>query len=213
MAERVDEAVSRALASARRHMARDHLFLRGVEQYFRPGPILELGAATGHLSAILEERGYDVTASDISPGFIAASRARGVKTLRVDATEDIVAQTGMIYPNILAQAVLPLVRRDHSRLLVTLRAIHAALTERGRLICVGVHPWFQPNPQVFFSPREQIAVAESSGLFHLVARFPHQVVPTGFYRPWNARLLNVLDHKLAWIASVRIVWVMEKLGP
>lgn len=208
----MDETVRRALEVARRHALRDELFVRGLERYLRPGPILELGAATGHLAAILQGHGYEVTASDIAPGFIEASRARGVKTLRVDATKDIVAQTGTTYANILAQAVVPLVRRDHSPPLVTLRAIHAALEEHGRLICVAAHAWRQRDPRVFFSPREQIAIAESSRLFRLVARFPHQVVPTGMYRPWNARLLNVLDHKLAWIASVRLVWVLEKIG-
>ena len=92
-----------------------------------------------------------------------------------------------------------------------MRAIHAALEAKGRLICIGVYPWRQRDPQIFYSPREQIAIALSSGLFRLVAQFPHQIMPTGLYRSWNARLLNLLDHKLAWIASVRLVWVLEKL--
>jgi SAM-dependent methyltransferase len=195
---------------AEKHRLRDQYFLRRLEPYFRPGPILEIGAATGHLSAILNQRGYDVTASDVSPRFVAASAARGVPALCVDATRDIRLQTGRIFANILAQNVIPLIRRDRDLILATLTAIHAALETSGRMICITARTACCPDPGAFLSPSEQLAITKNSGLFRILATFPHQVVPTGLYRRWNAPILNFADFALARIAAVRLVSILEK---
>lgn len=200
----------KTLQDARRHALRDRVFLRDLERFLRPGRTLEIGAATGQLAAILLERGHDVVASDIAPKYLDSMAARGLKGLIVDATRDIVAQTGERYANILAQGVIPLIRRDRGTVDTTLRAIHDALEERGRFLCISPYAWRQPDPKAYFSPQEQMRLARDSGLFEEVTAFPHQIVPPGWYRPWNAPLLNFLDHKLAWVASVRWVWVMEK---
>jgi SAM-dependent methyltransferase len=197
--------------AGKRHALRDREFLRSLARFFRPGPILELGASTGHLAAILRENGYDMTASEVEPKLVRAIAARGVKAALVDATQDIAVQTGCTFPNILAQAITPLIRRDHTQLVATLGRIHAALDTAGRFIGIGPYAWRQPNPWAFFSPREQIAITRSCGLFRMIACFPHQVVPPSLYRPWNARTFNLLDHKLAHIASTRYVWIMEKV--
>ena len=139
-----------------RHRIRDEYFLRAVERYFRHGSILEIGAATGHLSEILQHRGFDVTASDVSPRFVAAIKARGVRGQIVDASANILAQTGKSFANILAQGVIPLVRRDPATAMSALAAIHAALEPQGRLICISPHAWRDPDPQSYFRPREQI---------------------------------------------------------
>jgi SAM-dependent methyltransferase len=206
-----DDDIRKRVSVGKRHELRDRQFLRGLAQYFRPGPILEIGASTGHLAAILQEYGYDVTASEIAPKLVAAIASRGVKATLVDATKDIVAQTGRRFPNILAQAVGPLIYRDRERVSITLLRVHGALEVSGRFICIGPYAWRQPKPKAFFSPREQIEIALASGFFRMATCFPHQIVPPSFYRPWNARLLNVFDHKLAWIASTRLLWVMEKI--
>lgn len=205
-----DGTVRNCLNDARRQGLRDRLFMQGLERYLRHGRTLEIGAATGQLSAILQQHGYDVVASDVAPKFLPAIGARGLKGLVVDATGDIVAQTGETYANILAQAVIPLIRRDHDRAMTALRAIHSALEPGGRLLCIGPYAWRQPDPRAFYSPKEQMRIARASGLFEPVVAYPHQVVPPGWYVPWNMRFLNFLDHKLAWIARVRWVWVMEK---
>ncbi len=194
-----------------RHRIRDEHFLHAIESYFRPGPILEIGAATGHLSGILHARGYDVTASDVSPRFVAAIGRRGLHAEIVDATRDITSQTGRSFANILAQNVMPLIRRDRATVEATLSAIHAALQPSGRLISISAHANRAPDPQSFFTPREQVEIAKASGLYRIAAMFPHQVVPTGLYRRWNAALLNFLDFHAAKIAAVRLVWVMEKV--
>src|SRR6476646_4714160 len=116
-------------------------------RHFRPGPVLELGASTGHISAILQEYGWDVTASDITPKVIPVIERRGLKAAVVDATQDIVNQTGRTYSNIYAQGVLPLIHRDHAQVVATLRCIHRALEAGGRFICVGAYPWRQADPQ------------------------------------------------------------------
>ena len=206
-----NKSVRHRLAVGRRHELRDREFLRGLTRYFRPGAVLELGASTGHVSAILQQYGHDVTASDIAPKVIPVIESRGLKAALVDATQDIVKQTGRSYPNIYAQGVLPLIHRDHAQVVATLRSIHGALEANGRFICVGAYPWRQQEPHAFFSPREQIEIAKSSGLFRLITWFPHQIVPPGWYRRWNASFLNLLDHRLAFIASTRLVWVLEKI--
>jgi hypothetical protein len=196
-----------------RHALRDRQFLRGLARHFCPGAILELGASTGHLATILQEYDYDVTASEIAPELVRAMAARGLRSVVVDATQDIVMQTGHRFANVIAQAVSPLGRRNHSQLLATLGHIYAALETSGRFINIAPYAWRQPNPRAFFSPREQLEITRACGLFRTIACFPHQVLPPGLYRPWNAHLLNLLDHKLAYVASTRLVWVMEKAGP
>jgi SAM-dependent methyltransferase len=205
-----DRTVRNCLNDAKRQGLRDRLFMQGLERYLRPGRTLEIGAATGQLSAILQQHGYSVVASDVAPQFLPAIGARGLKAVVVDATQDIVAQTGEIYANILAQGVIPLIRRDRERVMTTLRAIHGALEPGSRLLCISPYAWRQPDPKAFFSPKEQMQIARASGLFEPVVAYPHQVVPPGWYVPWNATLLNFFDHNLAWIARVRWVWVMEK---
>jgi len=196
-----------------RHRLRDEQFLRRIERYFRPGPILELGAATGHLSAILQEHGLDVTASDISPRFVAAIAERGVPAKLVDAAANIEAQTGRTFANVLAQGVIPLIRRDRATVCSTLARIYSALEPDGRFVCISPHARHSANPQAFFRPREQLEIAQSTGLFRTVDVFPHQVLPPALYRRWNARLLNLVDFHVARLAAVRLVWVMEKIGP
>src|SRR5437763_1847628 len=83
---------------------------------------------------------------------------------------------------------------------------HAALGPSGRFINIGPYAWRQAEPERFFSPLEQIEIARSCGLFRMIACYPHQVLPPSLYRPWNAQVLNLLDHKLAYIASTRLVW-------
>jgi SAM-dependent methyltransferase len=195
-----------------RHTLRDSYFLAYLQRFFRPGPILELGAATGHMSEILYRRGYDVMASDVSPAFVGACAGRGLNARVVDATEGIRAQTGMLFANILAQNVLPLILRDEAMLRTTLGNIHAALLPSGRVFCISAHATRRPGQPDYFRPREQIMFAERSRLFRVVKSFPHQVVPTGLYRRWNAPVLNFLDFRAAMIAAIRLVWIMEKVG-
>jgi SAM-dependent methyltransferase len=207
-----EQALHDWTAIAERHRIRDEYFLRTLQKYFRPGPVLEIGAATGHVSAILHKRGYDVTASDISPRFVAAIAARGVPALLVDVTRNIRLQTGRSFANVLAQNVIPLIGRDRGLLHATLSTIHAALTPSVRLICINARTGRCRNPDAFFRPREQIEIMKSSGLFRVVKSFPHQVVPTGLYRRWNAAVLNFADFRLARFAAVRLVSIVEKIA-
>jgi SAM-dependent methyltransferase len=208
-----DRSIRDRVNMGRRHELRDREFLRTLARHFRPGSILELGASTGHLALLLQENGYDVTGSEVEPKLVRAIASRGVKATLVDATRDIVAQTGRTFPNVLAQAVSPLFHRDQTRLLAALLCIHAALEPSGRFINIGPYAWRQFEPRACFSPREQIDLTRSCGLFRMIACYPHQVLPPGLYRRWNARLLNLLDHKLAYVASTRLVWVAEKVEP
>jgi SAM-dependent methyltransferase len=207
-----EDAVRTWTAIGARHRLRDEQFLRVLDRYFCPGPVLELGAGTGHLSEILQRRGWDVMASDVSPAFVTVIRSRGLCGEVVDATDDICRQTGRVFANVLAQNVLPLIFRDCTTLCAAFNAIHSALQQRGRLVCISAHARRDPNPERYFSPREQIEIVEATGLFRIVKSFPHQAMPPALYRKWNARFLNILDFQLARLAAVRRVWIAEKIG-
>jgi len=206
----LDDDIRQRVETGVRHELRDRYFLRGLARYFRPGPTLELGASTGHLAAVLQADGYDIMASEISSKLVHAIAARGVDAQLVDATKNIVAQTGRRFTNILAQCIGPLIHRNRQQSLLALIQICDGLDPSGRFICIGSYAWRQSDPTAFFSPREQIALAQESGHFRMIACFPHQVVPPALYRPWNGPILNLLDHTLSRIASTRFVWVMEK---
>jgi SAM-dependent methyltransferase len=195
-----------------RHRLRDEQFLRFLVRWFRPGPILEIGAATGHLSEILLRRGCDVVASDNSIAFVEAIRLRGVPAALVDVTGDIGQQTGRAFANVLAQNVLPLIWRDEAVLRSALATIHRILEPRGRLICISAHARRHQHPENYFTPREQIEIMKTTGLFRLLTAFPHQVIPTGWYKTWNAQLCNFLDFHAAQVFAIRLVWVMEKIN-
>lgn len=206
-----DQAVAEWARIGDRHRLRDEQFLRVLSRWFRPGSILEIGAATGHLSEIIHNRGYHVVGSDYSPALVGAIEARGIPAAIVDATADIRGQTGRPFANVLAQNVLPLIWRDRHVVTSTLTAIHGALETRGRLVCISARPRHGgPHPESYFTPHEQMEIAEETGLFRLLAAFPHQVIPTGWYRHWNARLFNFLDFHAAHVFAIRLVWVMEK---
>lgn len=206
-----DETVTKWIAIAERHRLRDEQFLPVLAQWFQPGPILEIGAATGHLSEILYCRGYDVVASDYSPALVRAAGTRGITASVVDATADIREQTGRTFANVLAQNVLPLIWRDINVVTSAVAAIHDVLDPGGRLICISSYPCWEKNSTSYFAPSEQVAIAQATGLFRLVTRFPHQVIPTGWYRRWNARICNFLDFHAAHLFAIRLVWVMEKI--
>jgi SAM-dependent methyltransferase len=205
-----EEAVREWIRIGDKHRLRDEQFLGVVSRWFRPGSILEIGAATGQLSGILSLRGYDVLASDYSPALVNAIKARGVQSAVVDATAKIREQTGRVFANVLAQNVLPLIWRDKNVVTSTLAAIHDALEPGGRLVCISAHPRWEKLRESYLTPREQIEIATASGLFRLITAFPHQVIPTAWYRPWNARLFNVFDFHAAHLIAIRLVWVMEK---
>lgn len=205
-----DQAATEWARIGQRHRLRDEQFLNVLAQWFRPGPILEIGAATGHLSEILCRRGYEVVASDYSPALVRAIEARGVPAAIVDATTNIREQTGRVFANVLAQNVLPLIWRDRDLVISTLAAIHDNLEPGGRLVCISAHARRGEDPESYFTPREQMEIARATGLFRLLTAFPHQVIPTGWYRRWNAGLFNFLDFHAAHIFAIRLVWVMEK---
>ncbi|MCQ2571249.1 MAG: class I SAM-dependent methyltransferase [Candidatus Saccharibacteria bacterium] len=50
--------------------------------------VLEVGAADGDNSKILESLGFDVTASDIAPAFLEACKKNGLKTIKFNLLED-----------------------------------------------------------------------------------------------------------------------------
>lgn len=205
-----NDAIEAWEAIKQRHRLRDEYFLRHFLPYFRKGRILELGAATGNLAAILQDWGHDVTASDFSGAFVGHMNKIGLNAVRIDVTKDFAREHGK-WPMILAQGVSPLCFRDEAINRTVLENIHNALEDGGRVLSIFGNKWDKYNADVFHQPWEQIEIVRQSGLFRVVKEVCHQVTPPGLYRPWNAPILNFMDFALARIACVRKAWILEKI--
>ena len=109
------------------------------------GRVLDVGAGAGRVSLHLQEKGYDVVATDISPLAIEACRRRGVRDARVVAVEDIDSSLGafdtiLFYGNNLALFGSPAKAR---RLLARL---HRLTGERARIVGGSLDPHQTDDP-------------------------------------------------------------------
>lgn len=102
---------------------------QGFETLPEKARILEIGAANGENSKMLEEFGFDVTASDVADDFLTAIKKQGLKTIKFNLLTDSFSQK---YDGVFCWRVF--VHFTKSDLELALNKIYRALNPNGRLI-------------------------------------------------------------------------------
>jgi SAM-dependent methyltransferase len=101
-----------------------------------PGALLDIGCGTGHCSAALAERGWDVTGLDLSEDMLRRAGERGVRVVRADAGE-LPFDAGTF-----DAAVSMLTHTDFDDFAAAVREVARVLRPAARFVYVGVHPCF-----------------------------------------------------------------------
>lgn len=195
---------------------RDDMFFPWITQYFKPGRVLDLGAACGQTTEYLQALGYtDIVTSDIEPFFIEYMRSVGLNAYYVDAMDIQGSLPGQSFDTIFAQGLTPqMIKTDPSIPERAYRSIFKALNPGGRFVSVcGLYNYRKRGykKRYFASYKEHRDFIEKLGIFKIVAMVPHMVVPPRLYRAWNRKFLNFLDFQRAKILPNRIVIVLEKI--
>ena len=132
--------------------------------------ILELGSGTGQIAAHVDEAGFDVTAIDLSPANVAATKARGVTAIEADFGD-------MPFPDAAFEAafgVMSLIHVPPDRLDTVYREIRRVLTPGAPLLVLmwssddqheGVleHEWLDPPRYFSFYTDQQMDDMEFPG--------------------------------------------------
>lgn len=195
------------IKTAERQHVRDQFFLKWLQRYFRPGRILELGAGCGQLSEILRELGWDVVGSDFAPFFVRHMQSRGLNATVIDATQ-IRKTFPQPVPNLLAQAISPIVSNDLSLVQAVYSSVFEALEPGGRF--VFVFPISKVKTRYSQAP-QHVPIIRQIG-FKIVAMFRHHVVPASWYSTVNGSFLHFLDVFLGRLIGRRYILILEKPG-
>jgi SAM-dependent methyltransferase len=194
----------RMLATTRRQRAKDAIFIPTLVPYFRPGPILEIGAGCGQLSELLAAQGLDVTASDVQPFLVDFMLSQGLQARIIDAT-NLVSGIDRPYANVLAQSISVLITPDLELVEETYKSVHAALPEGGRFIFILPNVWGEHWSRA----RDHLRIADGAG-FDLVHRFRHQILPSVFYSRLPGAVLRAADGSLGRLLGIRWVFIFER---
>jgi SAM-dependent methyltransferase len=192
------------VATSRRQRAKDAIFVEVLIPYFRPGPILEIGAGCGQLSELLLAKGLDVTASDIQPFLVEYMSSRGLRVKVLDAT-NLSAALDRPYGSILAQSISVLITPDLATVRRTYESVHAALPPGGRFVFILPSLWGEPWSRA----SDHLRIADETG-FDVVRRFRHQVLPSSLYGHLPVAVLRAIDGSIGRILGVRWVFIFER---
>ncbi len=187
-----------------RQAAKDDFFLSELEACLVPGTLLELGAGVGQLARKLQERGYDVVASDLEPFFVEHMKALGLKALVIDAI-DVAAGTDRTFDNIYTQGVSPIVQKNLSRTLKTYESASRALRVGGRFIVIHGGAYDRRYNRI----RDHYPLFAQAG-FRLIRHFRHQMLPSAWYRHLNTFVYTMIEGGLGRHMGLRNVLVLEK---
>ncbi|NNE44411.1 MAG: class I SAM-dependent methyltransferase [Gemmatimonadetes bacterium] len=175
-----------------RRMRRDLPFYRACAEE-GGGPVLELGAGTGRVSAYLARAGFDVTAVDLSEAMLERAETRRAKLGEAGDRIRLVRQdmAELTVRGRFGTVLVPFHSFHHlystSRQLAALRAIRRRLTERG----IAVFVLFRPDIPQYQDYDSRLVVSyertdRSSGnkvvqRFRMQCEFPRQMMYIDYY--------------------------------
>lgn len=205
-------------AIAKQQAIRDSVYWETLSRYLLPGSVLEIGAACGQVSQLLESYGFDVTASDYYPFFVDHMKSAGLKAIAIDAT-DIARSTGQKFDNIIAQSLTTQMRRNPEIIEKTYRSIHASLKTGGRFLStcclypVVMYPWNKRQRKLYVSHGDTLRIIERMGVFRVLHLGRYQVLKSSWYTESNKQWLNWIDFSVPRVvpfAAIRGIYVLEK---
>lgn len=109
------------------------------------GRVLDVGCGAGRGALVLQERGYDVVAIDVSPGAVDVCTRRGVNDARVLTIEEIGPELGT-FDTVLLLGVNFGLLGDAAKATELLRRFAALTTERGRVVAGSREPYATVDP-------------------------------------------------------------------
>ena len=186
---------------------KDQVLIPALARHFVSGRLLELGAATGHLSQMLKSMGWQVISSDFQPFFVEHLRKKGLDACRVDATD--IAASGLTgLDNIFSHSITPFITHDYDVVARTYRSTLAALRPGGRMVMVhAMEKWRDVGREM----RRHRELALGAGYRH-VRVFRNQLLPSAAYRAPFTPAARVAEQVFGPALGNRFVLVGSRRG-
>ncbi len=110
------------------------------------GAVLDIGAGAGRHALALQERGFDVTALDVSPGAVEACRRRGARDTFLGTVDDLAGQRAAAYDTFLLMGnnLGLLENRDHAP--GFLGALARLAKPGAQILGIGIDPYETSDP-------------------------------------------------------------------
>ena len=109
------------------------------------GRVLDVGCGAGRGALVLQERGHEVVAIDVSPGAVEVCTRRGVKDARVLTIEEIGPELGT-FDTVLLLGVNFGLLGNEAKATELLGRFAALTTERGRVVAGSREPYASVDP-------------------------------------------------------------------
>ena len=159
--------------------------------------VLDVGAGAGRISLLLQRRGVDVTALDVSEGAIEVCRRRGVRSTFLGSVADLAAtdpepfDTFVLFGNNLGLLGSPRGARD------LLGVLASVATPGARVVGTMLDPYSTTDPRHLAYHERNKAAGRLAG--EVVLRIRYQDVTT----PW---------FDLLWVSEAELRSLLEPLG-
>jgi SAM-dependent methyltransferase len=167
------------------------------------GKVLDIGAGAGRHSLLLQHRGHEPTALDISPGAIEACRRRGIRQTFAGTINDLIgAGEGPFDAMILMGNNLALLQTE-ARAAGFFDAMRTLLRPDGAVIGTGIDPYLTDEPDHLAYHEANRAAGRHAGQIRM--RFRYRRLATDWFG-----ILFLAPDELQTLAA-RSGWTVEQL--